>query len=158
MKKKYSVRRAAESDVQGITSLLETYAKQQLLLPRTAKEVQKHISNFVVAECEGIFAGCAALRDYHQGLYEVRSLAVLQEFNGLGIGSALVNSAVDILRKKGKTCRVFALTRRPELFIKLGFLRVTKDLFPEKIWSDCSVCAHKDNCDEDAVMLELKNG
>lgn len=156
MKKKYSVRHAVESDVQGITSLLETYAKQQLLLPRTAKEVQKHISSFIVAEVDGVFVGCAALRDFHQWLYEVRSLAVYPEFNGMGIGSALINFSVDILRKEGKNCRLFALTRRPELFIKLGFKRVAKDLFPEKIWTDCAVCAHKDNCDEDPVMLVIE--
>ena len=150
------IRKATETDARQIAGLLNSYAAEQLLLPRTEEDVMKYLGNFIVAETEtGEFAGCAALRDFGDSLYEVRSLAVGKEFSGKGLGSELVSSLVEKLKKGGKHSRIFALTYRAAIFKRLGFHTVTKDLFPQKIWSDCSICPHKDHCDEEAVMLEI---
>jgi len=150
------IRKAVESDARHIAGLLNNYAAEQLLLPRSEEDIMKYLGNFVVAEMEsGVFAGCAALRDFGDGLYEVRSLAVKKEFAGKRIGSKLVSFLVERLEKNGKSSRVFALTYRAAIFKRLGFHTVSKDLFPQKIWSDCSVCPKKDHCDEEAVMLVI---
>ena len=150
------IRKAEEQDAREIAGLLNSYAADQLLLPRTEEDVMKYLGNFIVAETEsGVFAGCAALRDFGDSLYEVRSLAVRKEFAGKGLGTELVGFLVDRLRNSGKPSRIFALTYRAAIFKRLGFHTVSKDLFPQKIWSDCSVCPKKDCCDEEAVMREL---
>ena len=48
---------------------------------------------------------------------------------------------------------VFALTRVPGFFHKLGFVTVEKGRFPLKVWSDCARCARAPCCDETAVHL-----
>ncbi|OGV50678.1 MAG: hypothetical protein A2X49_14030 [Lentisphaerae bacterium GWF2_52_8] len=149
------IRGAGESDIETIRVLLANYAGKQLLLPRTAADIRGHLSDFFIAEKDSRFVGCVALRDFGNNLYEVRSLAVFPAEEGHGIGSALINHAVDSLRGRGPM-RVFALTYRTSFFLRLGFDLVVKDLFPEKIWSDCSICAKKDCCDEDAVLLEIE--
>jgi len=153
---RHLIRKAVETDARQIAGLLNIYAADQLLLPRSEEDILKYLANFVVAETDtGEFIGCAALRNFGDGLYEVRSLAVKKEFAGHGLGSKLVSFLVQRLRETHTTARVFALTNRAAIFKRLGFHTVTKDLFPQKIWSDCAVCPKKDHCDEEAVMLEI---
>ncbi len=149
------LREASECDVESIWGLLAEYSKQRLLLPRAREEIRKKLPAFVVAELNGVFAGCVALRDFGGNLYEIRSLAVPEGMNRAGIGSSLVNEAVSRL-KASAPCRVFALTYRAKLFQRVGFRIVDKSLFPQKIWSDCSLCPKKESCDETAVLLELE--
>lgn len=150
-----NIRPAEEKDIEQITDLLNSYAKDQLLLPRTYEDVRKRLSNFIIAEANGKFAGCVAVRDFGENLFEVRSLAVKREYEGQGIGSKLVGFSVENLKAHHAPCRIFALTYRSRLFTRMGFSPVSKDLFPQKIWSDCAVCAKKDCCDEEAVLLEF---
>ncbi len=150
-----TVRSAAEKDVENIQTLLSVYAQEHLLLGRTREDILEKLKNFRVGELDGRFVGCLALRDFGDSLYEVRSLAVRKEFNNRGFGSKLVLGAVETLRSKGIKARVFALTYRAHFFCRLGFKVVDKEMFPQKIWSDCSVCPKKNNCDETAVLLEI---
>jgi amino-acid N-acetyltransferase len=143
------------ADVMAIHDLLKIYAEDRLLLPRPPEDILEKIRNFRIAEVNGEFAGCAALRDYGNSLYEVRSLAVKKEFTGQRIGSRLVSGFVDEMKAAGAPAKIFALTYRAEFFRNLGFQIVTKDLFPEKIWSDCILCPKLNCCDETAVLLSI---
>ena len=150
-----SVRMAKLADVEEIHAILQEYALQGLLLPRTKEDLSRRIGNFRICEKDGFFAGCAALRDYGEGLYEVRSLAVKKSLRGEGIGSLLVSGILELLKKEGKAGRVFALTYRASFFCRLGFRIVSKELFPQKIWSDCSICPKAACCDETAVLIRI---
>ena len=149
------MRPAVEADVDNICNLLNEYAWEKLLLKRTREDILEKLKNFQVGETEGQFAGCVALRDFGDDLYEIRSLAVCREYSNRGFGSSLVSGAIDKLRKSVRPVRVFALTYRADFFCRMGFRIVSKDLFPQKIWSDCAVCAKKDCCDETAVLMEI---
>ena len=149
------IRAAAPADAQAIVRLMTPYVKEGLLLPRPAEDIRSR--DFLVAESEGQVRGCVALRDFGDGLHEVRSLAVHPESVGSGVGSRLVSMAVRLAAERG--CRrLFTLTRRPRLFQRQGFRRVPMSLFPEKVWSDCSVCPRRDRCDESALLLDLPHG
>lgn len=149
------VRNAKESDADDICRILAVYADEHLLLRRSKEDILEKIANFRVGTVDGRFACCLALRDYGDSLFEIRSLAVDKEFINHRLGSALVRGAVEDLRRRKIPCRVFALTYRAHFFENLGFRIVSKELFPQKIWSDCSVCAKKDCCDETAVLLDM---
>ena len=147
------IRTAVEADVPAIYQVLAAFAEQRLLLPRPQMDILLQIDTFHVACVNGEVAGCAALRDYGNELYEVRSLAVSEKFQNMGLASMLVTEQMNILA--GKNARLFALTYRDNFFQRLGFRVVEKTLFPEKIWSDCERCPKKDHCDEIAVLMEL---
>jgi len=68
----------------------------------------------------------------------------------------LVQGAIALACKRHAK-RIFALTMRPRLFQRLGFKVVDKELFPQKVWSDCSKCPKRDCCDEVAVSLDLND-
>jgi amino-acid N-acetyltransferase len=73
---------------------------------------------------------------------------------GKGIGRALVEAIIATLKiERGNFC-LFALTYQEKFFQKLGFHLVVKEMFPQKIWSDCAACPKKDNCDELAVVFQ----
>ncbi|MCQ2396840.1 MAG: GNAT family N-acetyltransferase [Lentisphaeria bacterium] len=153
-----SFRPAVPDDIPGILELLEEYVRQQLVLPRTAEELQNNYRNFIVAvnDDDGKIVGAVALRPFEGGYFEVRSLAVASEYSGSGLGSKLVAAVL----KRAETLRpiakcVFALTKRPNLFHRLGFRDAPHEAFPGKIWADCLQCPKYHCCDEDAVEYHL---
>ena len=151
-----NIRSATLEDVNRIFELLEIYAVNHIVLPRSHEDIAFFIGNFVVAEYEGKVCGCAAVRDFGNDLLELRSLVVEPGLQGKGVGKAIIGMIVEKLRNQRQNWRLFALTLRPDFFRAIGFREVNKDLFPEKIWSDCSKCSKRDCCDEIALLLESK--
>jgi amino-acid N-acetyltransferase len=148
------LRNAAIGDVPTIHQLLEAYAKQGNLLPRTPNELYRHLRDFFVVEVDGKFAGCGALEIFTDELGEVRSLMVTDVCQGRGLGKMLVQRIIDEARRIGLK-RLMALTYVPPFFHKLGFKTVPKEALPEKVWGVCVTCYKFNNCDEIAVLLEL---
>ena len=148
------IRAARNDDADAIVALLGPYVLQEIVLPRTADEIRKSIGNFLVATAGHRVVGAVAVRDFGDGLQEIRSLVVSPECTGAGLGSRLVDAAVSLAAQRDAT-RVFALTMRPRLFARQGFESVDMDLFPQKVWSDCVKCPKRDRCDEVAVQLQL---
>ena len=154
MKDLLTIRSAGPGDVPAIHRLLAEYAARQIVLPRSEEDIRYYLGNFVVAESHGAFRGCVAVRDFGNQLLEIRSLAVRPEAQGRGVGRAMIEAVKSGLRLERGSFRLFALTVRPEFFRSLGFRVVGRELFPEKIWSDCSGCPKLECCDEIAVLWE----
>ena len=147
-----TVRRALAEDIPAIHEILSVYARRGIVLERSREDLAFYLKNFTVAEADGQIVGCMAVRDFGNDLLEVRSLAVREACHGMGVGRKLVEAARDRLAAERSAFRLFALTLTPEFFRRLGFAVVSKELFPEKIWHDCSRCPKCDCCDEIAVI------
>lgn len=155
MNSEFSIIAAEAGDAEAIADLLKPYAQAKLVLPRTKEDILAYIDNFLVAKDEnGVVRGAVALRDFGDGLQEIRSLAVAQECNGLGLGSKLILAVLDFASIRGATA-AFALTLRPNLFKRLNFKVVAKEEFPQKVWLDCRNCPKQAVCDETAVVFHL---
>ena len=150
-----TIRPAAIGDVPYIHHLLEIYAAQGNLLPRTMNELYRHLRDFFVAEVNGRVAGCGALEIFTESLGEVRSLVVDDAWKGQGFGRLLVQRIIEEARVIGLK-RLMALTYVAPFFHKLDFKTVPMDTLPEKVWGICVKCYKYNNCDETAVLLELK--
>ena len=149
------VRPAAIGDVPALHHLLEIYASKGNLLPRTLSELYRHLRDFFVVEIDGKVVACGALEIFTEDLGEVRSLVVDEAHEGRGLGRLLVDRIIDEARAIGLT-RLMALTYVPAFFHKLGFQTVAMDTLPEKVWSVCIKCYKYNNCDEIAVLKELR--
>ena len=149
------IRPAAIGDAPYIHHLLDIYAAQGNLLPRTLSEIYRHLRDFFVIEAQGQVAACGALEIFTEDLGEVRSLVVDDAWKGRGLGKLLVQRVIAEARAIGLK-RLMALTYVPQFFHKLGFQTVPKDTLPEKVWSVCVKCYKFNSCDETAVLLELK--
>jgi amino-acid N-acetyltransferase len=146
---------AEEEHVEYILNILNPYMSAGKLLPRNENDILKHLRSFFIASYKNNYVGCVAVRDYKNGLFEIRSLAVSADISGKGVGSALITFAIEVVKNDRKGQKVFALTRRPNVFTRLGFKIVPMEMFPKKIWFDCSKCKKLDNCDEVAVLYTL---
>ena len=100
--------------------------------------------------------GVVSLRPYGEGFFEVRSLAVAHGYKNVGVGSRLVQELLNRARSMDPPAvNVFALTKRPHLFQRLGFRLAYRERFPAKIWTDCLLCPKYSDCDETAVEYRL---
>ena len=145
------LRPATPEDVDDILQLMSEPASRGLILPRSRAEISSGLQYFTLAVIDGLVAGCVTRRDFGNGLVEIRSLVVDPDWQGMRLGSQLVQAAVKAAEDAGAV-RIFALTYHPALFEYQGFSRVDKHLFPQKVWHDCAKCRKRDHCDEIAVL------
>ncbi|GIV95899.1 MAG: GCN5 family acetyltransferase [Herpetosiphonaceae bacterium] len=148
------IRRARVQDVPQMAVLINSYAAQGLMLPKSATQLYNHIRDFVVAEQEGQIIGCAGLKITWENLAEIISLAVAPALQGRGIGRRLVEPLLEDARVLGIPT-VFALTYQVTFFEKLGFRVVPKEMLSQKVWQDCVHCPKQHCCDEIAMIREV---
>lgn len=129
------VRRARTRDIDAILEVLGTYVAQHVLLPRTRDEILDEIGSWWVVDLNEQVVGCAALRDFGEGLGELRSLSVVAGAHGRGLGESLVHAVVREARKRGMT-RLFAITRNPGYFARHGFADLPMDDVPAVLHAD----------------------
>ncbi|QQE80670.1 N-acetyltransferase [Alicyclobacillus sp. SO9] len=145
------IRMASTADVPHMQELIMAYAKQGLMLPRTEKSLYETLQCFSIADADGEVLGTAGLHILWKDLAEVRSLAVKQGMQGLGLGRQLVSATLDQARQLGIR-QVLSLTYQTQFFEKLGFQVVDKQTLPHKIWTDCIHCKKFHHCDEVAMI------
>jgi amino-acid N-acetyltransferase len=138
-------------DVEHIHAIIEPYAREGTLLPRSIAELCENVRDFVVAENAGHILGCGALHLYGTHLAEIRSIAVSPQSKGHGIGRALVEALMAESRRHTVTC-VCLFTRTPDFFTHLGFETARRDLLPDKVYKDCVHCPRLTDCDEIAMV------
>ncbi|WP_029523368.1 N-acetyltransferase [Persephonella sp. KM09-Lau-8] len=149
------IRRATVKDAQDIFIILQQYAIKGILLPRSLNSIYENIRDFFVYEQNGKIVGIGSLHVFWEDLAEIKSLAVLEEYQHHGIGKKIVEECIKDAKALGIK-RVFALTYVPEFFQKLGFKIVDKSEFPQKVWTECIHCVKFNECKEVPVLLELQ--
>ncbi len=150
-----NIRHAKVSDVKSIHNLVEHYANNKEMLHRSLNAIYENIQEYVIAEENNIIIACGALHVSWDNLAEIKALAVAPDYVGKGIGKQIVkvleNNAINL-----DVTRTFALSFKPEFFIKLGYTVVPKDMLPQKIWSECINCYLFPDCGEVPLIKDLK--
>ncbi|HXV90342.1 MAG TPA: GNAT family N-acetyltransferase, partial [Gemmatimonadales bacterium] len=149
------IRPARLGDVLALEALVTPWVASGDLLPRSRYDLCRHIREYHVAvDHEETVVGSVALKLYSLELGELGALAVRSDRQGAGLGRALCATVVEEARELGLH-EVFALTRQPLFFSRLGFEPAEREHFPLKVWADCARCPRQDACDEVAVTLKL---
>lgn len=149
------IRKATLSDIHSVTELINSYARNGTMLPRTEFEMAENIRDFVVAGEYGQIVGCAALHFYTPYSGEIRSLAVDPKLKTRGIGRMLVE-ALEAEAREHDLASMFAFTYVDGFFRKMGFAEVDRAELPLKAWKDCLRCPKFRACDEIAMVKQLK--
>ena len=119
------LRPARMCDVTGIEELVNGYAAERLMLPRTAESIELALDDFmVVTDAHGHVLACGALKMYSPSLAEVASVAVARDMHGRGLGTMIVTEVEHLARARG-VAELFAITLTPPFFESLG-LPVTR--------------------------------
>ncbi len=149
------IRKATVKDGEKIFNILQTFAVQGVLLPRSLNNIYENIRDFFVYEENGEIVGIGSLHVFWEDLAEIKSLAVLPQHQHKGIGKKIVEHCIEEAKQLGVK-KVFALTYLPEFFQKLGFEIVDKSEFPQKVWTECIHCVKFNDCKEIPVMIRIK--
>lgn len=150
-----NIRAARRSDADAIVQLVNGYAAEGIMLPRTLDSVANSIDDFVVAvDHRGKLLGCGALKEYSPSLAEVSSLAIERAAHGTGLGKRIVREVEELARKRA-VHDLFALTLTPAFFESAGYAVADRALYPEKIRRDCLRCPRRIRCDEVCVARSL---
>ena len=148
------IRKAKISDIGTIFELVNDFAKQGLMLPKSQIDLYESIRDFFVVEIDNKVVACGALKVFLDDLAEVRSLATNKDFQKMGLGKMITQKLLDDAKELGIK-KVFTLSYQVDFFKKQGFTLIKKEELPQKIWRDCYKCPKFPNCDENALIIEI---
>ncbi|MCX5701276.1 MAG: N-acetyltransferase [Candidatus Omnitrophica bacterium] len=148
------IRKAKIKDIKQIQELINCFAKQDVMLPRSLNELYENIRDFWVVEANKKIVGCAALHISWDDLAELKSVAVNKRYHGKGVGIELVAACLEEAGLLGAK-KVFVLTYKPKYFMKFGFKKIKHASLPHKIWAECINCCKFPNCQETALLKNL---
>lgn len=156
MDREIRIRAAREADAEAISRLNNLFADEMLMLRRTPEMIALAIHDYVVAvDAHGNVVGCGALKEYSPSIAEVAAIAVARDVHGQGLGRSIVR-AVEQLAIKRDIYDVFALTLQPAFFEAIGYQRVDRARYPEKIRRDCLGCSRRFACNETCFARNLR--
>lgn len=149
-----TVRKASMPDIHALLQLINGYAAQGVMLPRTEFEMSENIRDFTLAFSGDQLVACGALHFYSPTSGEVRSLAVDPKVKSRGYGRVIVE-ALELEAIEYRLHSIFAFTYVSGFFERLGFEEVERGALPLKAWKDCLRCPKFQSCDETAVIKYL---
>ena len=122
----YTIRPARTGDVPVIRKLIDSNVESGRLLTKATVTLYEDVQEFCVAEltADATVGGCGALHVMWEDLAEIRTVAVREDCQGLGIGHAIVDTLLRRARAVGVS-RVFCLTFAVEFFGRHGFRRIS---------------------------------
>ena len=118
----YTIRPARTRDVPVIRKLIDGNVESGRLLSKAPVTLYEDIQEFCVAELrpDAALAGCGALHVMWEDLAEIRTVAVREDCQGLGIGHGIVDTLLQRASALGVD-RVFVLTFAVDFFARHGF-------------------------------------
>ncbi len=145
-------RKATLLDIPAMQVLVAPEVESGIILQRNNDEVATNIRSYQLAFDNGKLVGFCALHIHTTTLAEVRSLIVDASLRGTGVGTRLVQRALDEAKELGLK-KVLTLTYEQAFFQRLDFKEIPKESLPEhKIWADCINCKHFPVCNEVSLI------
>ena len=114
------IRSARTSDIKGIRKLIDTYAIGGRLLTKETVTLYESVQEFTVAIEDNEVVGCGALHVLWEDLAEVRTVAVLEQLRGKGVGHQIMQAIEERAGAIGVK-RIFCLTFETQFFGRHGF-------------------------------------
>ena len=149
------IRKARIQDVAAIHRLINFWAEKGEMLARSLNEIYENLRDYFVYSEDEKVLGCAALHIMWEDLGEVKSVAVVPEYQQKGIGKQLLKRCLAEAEELGLP-RVFAHSFKPQFFVQKGFEVIDKNTLPQKVWTECIKCPKFPDCNETAVQIYLR--
>ena len=120
MSASFQIRSSQPTDQALILELIEPFVQQQLLIPRSAREVSDLLEHGFVAIDGDELVGFAAIEIYSRKLAEIQCLAVSSQAHGMGIGTQLIAACL-ATAKEHQVLEVMAISSSGDFLEKCGF-------------------------------------
>jgi len=145
------IEKAKIQDVPQIHQLINHFADRDEMLPRSLSEIYENLRDYFVYRKDERMLACAALHIFWSDLVEIKSVAVVEEFQKQGIGTMLVEACLKEAEALGMPT-VFCLTYQPAFFMRFGLSEIDKMELPRKVWTECYRCPKFPDCGEVALI------
>ena len=149
------VEKARIDDAIQIHKLVNYFAEKGEMLPRPLSEIYENLRDYSVVRQGGRVIACAALHISWEDLAEIKSVAVIEEYQKQNVGEQLVADCLNEARELGIS-QVFCFTYSAEFFKRCGFSAVDKSELPRKVWGECYRCPKFPDCDESALIYHFE--
>lgn len=120
----FAIREATPDDLPRVVDFLQPFVEMEALLPRAEHELATLLRHGFIAEVlrdECMYMmGFAAVEIYSRKLAEIQCLAVHHEYQGRGIGRALVNRCVERARREN-VLELMAISASDAFLKQCGF-------------------------------------
>ena len=117
------IRPARTQDIPGIRALIDTYTLGGRLLNKETVMLYEDVQEFTVAVDDNVVVGCGALHVLWEDLAEVRTVAVVDNLKGQGVGHEILEAIINRARTVGVS-RIFCLTFETAFFARHGFEQI----------------------------------
>jgi amino-acid N-acetyltransferase len=146
------IRPAKTADVKTIRAIVDTYAVERKLLSKETVTLFESVQEFVVAESGGEVVGCGALHVLWEDIAEVRTVAVVEQMHGKGVGHLILENILARAKEVGVK-KVFCLTFETKFFGSHGFKEIQGAPVEPEIYTQL-----RRSCDEGiAEFLDLES-
>ncbi|MFC1900815.1 N-acetyltransferase [Chloroflexota bacterium] len=149
------VEKARITDAPHIHKLINYFADQSLMLPRSLSEIYEDIRDYFVLKDGDRIIACASLHINWADLAEIKSVAVAEDKQKQGLGDKIIKACLEEAKDIGIPT-IFCLTYQPGFFEKFGFTQLDKMDLPQKVWNECFRCPKFPDCDEIALIYHLE--
>ncbi|MDR2303159.1 MAG: amino-acid N-acetyltransferase [Treponema sp.] len=127
-----SIRPLHNRDIPDVLRLMEPLMQKDILVRRTAEQIQEKKDDYVVFEIDSSVHACGALHDWGEGQAEIAAIATDPLYIDMGLGRRIVGCLKDRAEKLGFR-RVFVLTTTThDWFEFLGFREAAVETLPER--------------------------
>jgi amino-acid N-acetyltransferase len=127
-----SIRPLHNRDIPDVLRLMEPLMQKDILVRRTAEQIQEKKGDYVVFEIDSSVHACGALHDWGEGQAEIAAIATDPLYADMGLGRRIVGCLKERAEKLGFR-RVFALTTTThDWFEFLGFRETAVETLPER--------------------------
>lgn len=121
------------SDIPEVLALMQPAVEQQILIARTAQELEDKLDDYVVYEVDGTIHACSALHIYKDKQAEIAAVVVDEMYSKLGIGKKMISFLIEKARSLNLKAVFVLTTQTSDWFSQIGFTEATlSDLPPEK--------------------------
>lgn len=153
--KDFQVRAARTSDIASIADLCGPLIQSRVLLGKERVELYESVQEFLVAEdSSGNVVGCGALHVMWEDLGEVRTLAVAENLQGKGVGTAILEALIEKAKSLGLK-RIFCLTFEVDFFSRNGFEPITDTPIDAEVYAEL-VRSHDEGIAEFLDLARVK--
>lgn len=161
----HTIRCAGFEDAAAIYTLIKQHPRE--VMPRSMSDILQNIDRFLVCVVKDRIVGTAAWQILPEigkatnTCIEIKSVAVGNDYQHHGIGSALVKATIRRVTLF-HPAQIVVLTFTPEFFGRFGFKAVPKETLMHKLYMGCINCTKYDSpftCPEVAMVRKcgMKN-
>jgi amino-acid N-acetyltransferase len=127
-----NVRAMEYNDIPEVLRIMQPSIEAEILIPRTAADLEQKKDDYVVYEVDDTVHGCGALHVFDDDKAEIAGIAVDETSENRSIGKKIVTYLIDKATRL-KLREVFVLTTQTaDWFLQLGFAEGSVEDLPEE--------------------------